>query len=158
MVNLKNHRSEAGFSILNKLVIFFGILVLIAGFILGAEAFYIAKASVHELTGSIQTLKNAMRILWVLMVVMSILITIVLSLTILRLRPVKRKKELSYLSTHFNSTILKIGDSVQLFDTNIAMMQQMGNELASNITETASTINRIQTLAQTESVTETMEN
>lgn len=90
------------------------------------------------------------------MVVMSILITIVLSLTIVR--PIKREKELSYLSTHFNSTILKIGDSVQLFDTNIAMMQQMGNELVSNITETASTINRIQTLARTESVTETMEN
>ena len=156
MVNLENHRSEASFSILNKLVIFFGILVLIAGFILGAEAFYIAKASVHELAGSIQALKNTMRVLWVLMVVMSILITIVLSLTIVR--PIKRKKELSYLSTHFNSTILKIGGSVQLFDTNIAMMQQMGNELASNITETASTINRIQTLAQTESVTETMEN
>ena len=156
MVNLKNHRSEAGFSILNKLVIFFGILVLIAGFTMGAATFYIAKAPIHELTGSIQALKNTMRILWVLMVVMSILITIVLSLTIVR--PIKRKKELYYLSPHFNSTILKIGDSVQLFDTNIAMMQQMGNELASNITETANTINRIQTLAQTESVTETMEN
>lgn len=131
-------------------------MVLIAGFILGAATFYIAKAPTHELTGSIQALKNTMRVLWVLMVVMSILITIVLSLTIVR--PIKRKKELSYLSTHFNSTILKIGGSVQLFDTNIAMMQQMGNELASNITETASTINRIQTLAQTESVTETMEN
>ena len=123
---------------------------------MGAATFYIAKAPIHELTGSIQALKNTMRVLWVLMVVMSILITIVLSLTIVR--PIKRKKELSYLSTHFNSTILKIGGSVQLFDTNIAMMQQMGNELASNITETASTINRIQTLAQTESVTETMEN
>ncbi|UTC83761.1 chemotaxis protein [Treponema denticola] len=156
MVNLKDHRSEAGFSILNKLVIFFGILVLIAGFILGAAAFYIAKASVHELADSIQTLKNAMRILWFLMVVVLIIITIVLTRTIVR--PIKRKKEISYLSTHFNSTILKIGDSVKLFDTNIAKMQQMGNELASNITETASTINRIQTLAQTESVTETMEN
>lgn len=155
MVNLENHRSEASFSILNKLVIF-GILVLIAGFILGGATFYITKAPIHELTGSIQALKNTMRILWVLMVVMSLLITIVLSLTIVR--PIKRKKELSYLSTHFNSTILKIGDSVQLFDTNIAMMQQMGKELASNITETASTINRIQTLARTESVTETMEN
>ena len=155
MVNLKNHRSEAVFSILNKLVIF-GTLILIAGFTMGAATFYIAKAPIHELTGSIQALKNTMRILWVLMVVMSILITIVLSLTMVR--PIKRKKELSYLSTHFNSTILKIGGSVQLFDTNIAMMQQMGNELASNITETASTINRIQTLAQTESVTETMEN
>ena len=158
MVNLKDHRSDAGFSILNKLVIFFGILVLIAGFILGAEAFYIAKASVHELAGSIQALKNTMRVLWVLMVVMSILITIVLSLTILRLRPVKRKKELSYLSTLFNNTILKIGDSVKLFDTNTAAVQQMGNKLASDITETASTINQIQTLAQAESITETTEN
>jgi methyl-accepting chemotaxis protein-like protein len=155
MVNLKNHRNKTRFSILNKLVIF-GTLILIAGFTMGAATLYITRVPIHELTGSIQTLKNTMRILWVLMVLMSILITIVLSLTIVR--PIKRKKELSYLSTHFNSTILKIGGSVQLFDTNIAMMQQMGNELASNITETASTINRIQTLAQTESVTETMEN
>lgn len=155
MVDLKKYRNKTRFSILNKLVIF-GTLILIAGFTMGAATFYIARVPTHELTGGIQALKNTMRILWVLMVVMSILITIVLSLTIVR--PIKRKKELSYLSTHFNSTILKIGDSVQLFDTNIAMMQQMGNELASNITETASTINRIQTLAQTESVTETMEN
>lgn len=155
MVDLKKYRNKTRFSILNKLVIF-GTLILIAGFTMGAAIFYIARVPTHELTGSIQALKNTMRILWVLMVVMSILITIVLSLTIVR--PIKRKKELSYLSTHFNSTILKIGDSVQLFDTNIAMMQQMGKELASNITETASTINRIQTLAQTESVTETMEN
>ena len=141
MVDLKKYRNKTRFSILNKLVIF-GTLILIAGFTMGAATFYIAKAPIHELTGSIQALKNTMRVLWVLMVVMSILITIVLSLTIVR--PIKRKKELSYLSTHFNSTILKIGGSVQLFDTNIAMMQQMGKELASNITETASTINRIQ--------------
>ena len=158
MVNLKNHRSEAGFSILNKLVIFFGILVLIACFILGAAAFYIAKTPIHELKDSIRILKNTMKILWVLMVVMSILITIVLFLTILRLRPIKRKKELSYLSTLFNNTILKIGDSVKLFDTNTAAVQQVGNELASDITETASTINQIQTLAQAESITETTEN
>ena len=156
MVNLKNHRSEAVFSILNKLVIFFGILVLIAGFILGAEAFYIAKASVHELADSIQTLKNAMRILWFLMVVVSIIITIVLTRTIVK--PIKRKNKLSYLSTHFNNTIVKIGDSVKLFDTNTAAVQQMGNKLVSDIKETASTINQIQTLAQAESITETTEN
>ncbi|UTY27133.1 chemotaxis protein [Treponema denticola] len=155
MVDLKKYRNKTRFSILNKLGIF-DTLILIAGFTMGAATLYITRVPIHELTGSIQTLKNTMRILCILMVLMSILITIVLSLTIVR--PVKRKKEISYLSTHFNSTILKIGDSVKLFDTNIAKMQQMGNELASNITETASTINRIQTLAQTESVTETMEN
>jgi len=156
MVNLENHRSEASFSILNKLVIFFGILVLIAGFILGAEAFYIAKASVHELADSIQTLKNAMRVLWFLMVVVSIIITIVLTRTIVK--PIKRKNKLSNLSTQFNNTILKIGDAVKLFDTNTAAVQQMGNKLVSDIKETASTINQIQTLAQAESITETTEN
>lgn len=156
MVNLENHRSEASFSILNKLVIFFGILVLIAGFILGAEAFYIAKASVHELADSIQTLKNAMRILWFLMVVVSIIITIVLTRTIVK--PIKRKNKLSNLSTQFNNTILKIGDAVKLFDTNTAAVQQMGNKLVSDIKETASTINQIQTIAHMESITETTEN
>ncbi len=156
MVNLKNHRSEAGFSILNKLVIFFGILVLIACFILGAAALYIAKTPIHELTSSIRILKNTMKILWVLMVVMSILVTIVLTRTIVK--PIKRKNKLSNLSTQFNNTILKIGDSVKLFDKNTAAVQQMGNKLVSDIKETASTINQIQTLAQAESITETTEN
>ena len=131
MVNLKNHRSEAGFSILNKLVIFFGILVLIACFILGAAALYIAKTPIHELTSSIRILKNTMKILWVLMVVMSILVTIVLTRTIVK--PIKRKNKLSNLSTQFNNTILKIGDSVKLFDKNTAAVQQMGNKLVSDI-------------------------
>lgn len=151
MVNLKKHRSKTRFSILNKLVIFFGTLILIAGFTIGVAVLYIAKTPIHELT-------NTMRILCSLMVVMSILATIVLSLTILRLRPIKRKQELSYLSTHFNNTIVKIGDSVKLFDTNTAAVQQMGNKLVSDIKETASTINQIQTLAQAESITETTEN
>ena len=146
MVNLENHRSEASFSILNKLVIFFGTLILIAGFTMGVAVLYIAKTPIHELT-------NTMRILCSLMVVASVLITIVMFFT--TVKSIKRKDKQSNLSTLFNNTIVKIGDSVKLFDTNTAAVQQMGNKLVSDIKETASTINQIQTIAHMESITET---
>ena len=146
MVNLENHRSEASFSILNKLVIFFGTLILIAGFTMGVAVLYIAKTPIHELT-------NTMRILCSLMVAASVLVTIVMFFT--TVKSIKRKDKQSNLSTLFNNTIVKIGDSVKLFDTNTAAVQQMGNKLVSDIKETASTINQIQTIAHMESITET---
>ena len=149
MVNLENHRSEASFSILNKLVIFFGTLILIAGFTMGVAVLYIAKTPIHELT-------NTMRILCSLMVAASVLVTIVMFFT--TVKSIKRKDKQSNFSTLFNNTILKIGDSVKLFDTNTAAVQQMGNKLVSDIKETASTINQIQTIAHMESITETTEN
>ncbi len=149
MVNLKKHRSKTRFSILNKLVIFFGTLILIAGFTMGVAVLYIAKTPIHELT-------NTMRILCSLIVAASVLITIVMFFTMVK--SIKRKDKQSNLSTLFNNTIVKIGDSVKLFDTNTAAVQQMGNKLVSDIKETASTINQIQTLAQAESITETTEN
>ena len=149
MVNLKKHRSKTRFSILNKLVIFFGTLILIAGFTMGVAVLYIAKTPIHELT-------NTMRILCSLMVAASVLITIVMFFTMVK--SIKRKDKQSNLSTLFNNTIVKIGDSVKLFDTNTAAVQQMGNKLVSDIKETASTINQIQTIAHMESITETTEN
>lgn len=146
MVNLKKHRSKTRFSILNKLVIFFGTLILIAGFTMGVAVLYIAKTPIHELT-------NAMRILCSLMVAASVLVTIVMFFTMVK--SIKRKDKQSNLSTLFNNTIVKIGDSVKLFDTNTAAVQQMGNKLVSDIKETASTINQIQTIAHMESITET---
>ena len=146
MVNLKKHRSKTRFSILNKLVIFFGTLILIAGFTMGVAVLYIAKTPIHELT-------NTMRILCSLMVAASVLITIVMFFTMVK--SIKRKDKQSNLSTLFNNTIVKIGDSVKLFDTNTAAVQQMGNKLVSDIKETASTINQIQTIAHMESITET---
>ena len=154
MVNLKKNRSKTRFSILNKLVIFFGTLILIAGFTMGVVAIYIARTPIHELTVSIRILKNTMRILCFLMVIVSIIITIVMFFTMVK--SIKRKEKQSNFSTLFNSTIVKIGDSVKLFDTDT--MQPKDNELVSKITETASTINQIQTLAQAESITETTEN
>nr|WP_303935476.1 chemotaxis protein [Treponema denticola] len=154
MVNLKKHRSKTRFSILNKLVIFFGTLILIAGFTMGVAVLYIARTPIHELTDSIRILKNTMRILCSLMVVVSVLITIVMFFTMVK--SIKRKDKQSNFSTLFNNTIVKIGDSVKLFDTD--MMQQKSNELVSKITETASTINQIQTIAHMESITETTEN
>ena len=116
---------------------------------MGVAVLYIAKTPIHELT-------NTMRILCSLMVAASVLVTIVMFFT--TVKSIKRKDKQSNFSTLFNNTILKIGDSVKLFDTNTAAVQQMGNKLVSDIKETASTINQIQTLAQAESITETTEN
>ena len=116
---------------------------------MGVAVLYIAKTPIHELT-------NTMRILCSLMVAASVLITIVMFFTMVK--SIKRKDKQSNFSTLFNNTIVKIGDSVNLFDTNTAAVQQMGNKLVSDIKETASTINQIQTIAHMESITETTEN
>ena len=68
------------------------------------------------------------------------------------------------MSEYFNETIAKIGASIQVVGTNSKIMEGVGNELASNMTETASAVNEIsvnidgvkqQALTQAASVTET---
>ena len=78
--------------------------------------------------------------------------------------PVHGNDEVTDLSEYFNQTISKIGSSIQSVGTNSNTMEDIGNELASNMTETASAVNQIsanidgvkqQTLTQAASVTET---
>ena len=78
--------------------------------------------------------------------------------------PVRGNDEITDLSEYFNQTIGKIGSSIQNVDKNTAVMEDIGAELASNMTETASAVHQIsanidgvkqQALTQAASVTET---
>ena len=78
--------------------------------------------------------------------------------------PVIGHDEIAELSDYFNQTIAKIGTSIKAVGESSTAMQRVGDELASNMIETASAIHQInaniegvkqQTLTQAASVTET---
>ena len=78
--------------------------------------------------------------------------------------PVRGNNEITTMFERLNETIAKIGDSVKQVGVNSNTMEEIGNELASNMTETASAVHQIsanidgvkqQTLTQAASVTET---
>ena len=78
--------------------------------------------------------------------------------------PVCGNNEITTMFERLNETIAKIGDSVKQVGVNSNTMEEIGNELASNMTETASAVHQIsanidgvkqQTLTQAASVTET---
>ena len=78
--------------------------------------------------------------------------------------PVIGNDEVTDLSEYFNETIAKIGASIQQVGANSNAMKEIGTELASNMTETASAVHQIsanidgvkqQTMTQAASVTET---
>ena len=78
--------------------------------------------------------------------------------------PVHGNDEITDMAEYFNETIEKIGYSVQQVGINSNDMEEIGNELASNMTETASAVNAIsanidgvkqQAITQAASVTET---
>ena len=78
--------------------------------------------------------------------------------------PVHGNDEVTDLSEYFNETISKIGSSIKQVSLNSIDMENIGNELASNMTETASAVHQIsanidgvkqQALTQAASVTET---
>ena len=78
--------------------------------------------------------------------------------------PVTGNDEITDMSEYFNETIAKIGASIQQVGVNSNVMEEIGAELASNMTETASAVNEIsanidgvkqQAMTQAASVTET---
>ncbi len=78
--------------------------------------------------------------------------------------PVTGNDEVTDLSEYFNQTIAKIGSAIKNVDDNSGVMQSIGDELSSNMTETASALNEIsaniegvkeQAMTQAASVTET---
>ena len=78
--------------------------------------------------------------------------------------PVTGNDEITDMAEYFNQTIAKIGASIRQVGVNSNTMEEIGDELASNMTETASAVNQIsanidgvkqQALTQAASVTET---
>ncbi|UTC62808.1 methyl-accepting chemotaxis protein [Treponema sp. OMZ 787] len=145
----------------------------------------IVSAPVGELTRSLKLLKITMRLIGITILIVSIILTAVIALTIVKpiisavkalkniadgdgdltvRLPIKRNDEITDLSKYFNRTIEKIGNSIKTVGSGTQEMEQIGNELASNMTETASAIHQISTniegvkqqaLTQAASVTET---
>ncbi|UTC64323.1 methyl-accepting chemotaxis protein [Treponema sp. OMZ 788] len=145
----------------------------------------IVSAPVGELTRSLKLLKITVRLIGITILIVSIILTAVIALTIVKpiisavkalkniadgdgdltvRLPIKRNDEITDLSKYFNRTIEKIGNSIKTVGSGTQEMEQIGNELASNMTETASAIHQISTniegvkqqaLTQAASVTET---
>ena len=145
----------------------------------------ILRAPVHEFMGTVDTLRITMIGIGVIILVVALIIvyfvaramvkpvqTVVSALQniaqgegdlTVRL-PIHGNDEVTDLSEYFNETITKIGASIQQVGENANTMEAIGNELASNMTETASAVNEIsanidgvkqQAMTQAASVTET---
>ena len=144
----------------------------------------IVKVPINEFMLTVQTLKNSMYILGVIILIVTLVIVFFATVKLIRpiLVVVNALKDISQgegdltvrlpvigndialLSRYFNETIAKIGTSIRQVGINSNMMEAIGNELSSNMTETASTVHEIsanidgvkqQAMTQAASVTET---
>jgi len=145
----------------------------------------IVKAPVSEFMGTISTLRNALITIGVGILLSALVIVYFVARAMVKpvqtvvsaLRniaqgegdltvrlPVHGNDEVTDLSEYFNETIEKIGLSIQSVGVNSNAMEEIGNELASNMTETASAVHQIsanidgvkqQAMTQAASVTET---
>ena len=145
----------------------------------------IISAPVEEFMGIVQTLRITMIGLGILILLLAVIIIYFVSRKIIK--PIQRavsalkniaqgegdltvrlpvigNDEITDMSEYFNETIAKIGASIQIVGTNSKIMEEVGNELAANMTETASAVNEInvnidgvkqQAMTQSASVTET---
>jgi len=145
----------------------------------------IISAPANEFMGTIQTLRFSMYIIGLIILGIALVIVFFtaaaivkpIGITVEALRniaqgdgdltvrlPVHGNDEVTDLSQYFNQTIEKIGSSIKSVGGSANIMQSIGDELSSNMTETASAINEItanidgvkqQALTQAASVTET---
>ncbi len=145
----------------------------------------IIKAPVREFTKTVDDLRISIRILGVIILIITL--AIIYAVAHYMLRPIQKtvtalkdiaqgegdltvrlpvtgNDEITDLSEYFNQTIEKIGAAIKNVGENSVSMEAIGEELASNMTQTASAINEIsaniegvksQTLTQAASVTET---
>lgn len=143
------------------------------------------EAPVKEFLSTINTMRTGIMIME-LLILMSVLVSVVIVAHTI-VKPIKRttdilrdiaqgegdltvrlpvtgNDEITDMSQYFNQTIEKIGSSIRHVGENTTAMERIGNELASNMTETASSIHEIsanidgvkqQALTQAASVTET---
>ena len=122
-----------------------GVIILFVAF---AVVFFVARAMVKPIQNAVSALQNIAQGEGDLTV---------------RL-PVHGNDEVTDMAEYFNETIAKIGASIRAVGTNSHNMEEIGDELASNMTETASAVNEIsanidgvkqQAMTQAASVTET---
>ena len=145
----------------------------------------VIRAPVNEFMGTVNTLRTSMIGSSVIILVIALLIVYIVARTVVKpiktvvsaLRdiahgegdltvrlPATGNDEITDMSEYFNETIAKIGTSIKQVGINSNIMEEIGAELASNMTETASAVNEIsanidgvkqQAMTQAASVTET---
>ena len=145
----------------------------------------IIRAPVNEFLDAISTLQLTMIIVGVVILVSAFIVVYLLARTIVKpiqtavsvlqniaqgegdltvRLPLLGNDEITDMATYFNETIAKIGESIRSVGANTVAMEEIGNELANNMTETASSVHEIsanidgvkqQALTQAASVTET---
>ena len=145
----------------------------------------IIRAPVHEFMDTIAVLRASMLVIGVIIFVLALIIVFFVAremvkpidVTVNALKniaqgegdltvrlPVSGNDEITDLSNYFNETIAKIGSSIKSVGKSSNIMQSIGDELSSNMTETASAINEItanidgvkqQAMNQAASVTQT---
>ena len=145
----------------------------------------VIRAPVNEFMGTVNTLRNTMIGIGISVLIGALIIVYFVARTMVKpiqttvstlqnisqgdgdltvRLPVGGNDEITDMSEYFNKTIDKIGTSIRTVGINSHTMEEIGNELASNMTETASAVNQIsanidgvkqQALTQAASVTET---
>ena len=145
----------------------------------------IIKAPVNDFMGAIKTLRLTMYMIGAIILLVALIVVYIVALKIIKpiqrtvdalhgialgdgdltvRLPITGNDEITNLSLYFNQTIEKIGSSVKAVEQNTHVMEEIGSELASNMTETASSIHEIssniesvkqQTITQSRSVTDT---
>ena len=145
----------------------------------------IIKAPVEEFMGTIKTLRLSMFVSGFIILIFALGIIYMVAYSIVKpiqktvqalqgiaqgdgdltvRLPLRGNDEMSDLSLYFNQTIEKIGVSVKNVEYNAQIMEEIGSNLASDMTETAASVHEIssnidgvkqQTLTQAASVTET---
>ena len=145
----------------------------------------IIAAPIEEFMGTVDDLRNQMFIIGLIILISALAVTFFVArgmvkpvnIVVAALKdiaqgegdltvrlPVSGNDEITDLSEYFNQTIGKIGSSIQNVDKNTTVMEDIGNELSTNMTETASAVHQIsanidgvqqQALTQSASVSET---
>ena len=145
----------------------------------------IVKAPVNEFMGAVKTLRTSMIGIGIVILLIALVIVYLVARAMVKpiqtavtalqdiaqgegdltvRLPVTGNDEITDMAEYFNETIAKIGASIQQVGVNSNTMEEIGDERASNMTETASAVNQIsanidgvkqQAMTQAASVTET---
>ncbi|MGP1459908.1 MAG: methyl-accepting chemotaxis protein, partial [Treponema sp.] len=145
----------------------------------------IINAPVGEFMGTVNALRSSMFIIGGVILVLAVIVVFLVAQAIIKpiqttvsalhniaqgdgdltvRLPISGNDEITDLSQYFNQTIEKIGNSIRAVGASSKVMEEMGDSLSSDMTETASAINEIssnidgvkqQAMTQAASVTET---
>ena len=145
----------------------------------------IIKAPEREFMGTVNTLQTSMIVIGIMILLIALVIVFFVARAMIKpinvavsalqniaqgegdltvRLSVQGNDEITDMAEYFNETIAKIGASIKQVSVNSNTMEEIGDELASNMTETASAVNQIsanidgvkqQAMTQAASVTET---